>query len=147
MILYLDTSSLVKLYIEETGSAEVRRLVEDAAVVATSVVAFAEARSAFARLGREGALTEEQLTRVRGGFTRDWDSFLKVRVLKRVYESAGDLAEEHALRGFDALHLASFLEILSQSQDEKVEFSAFDGQLNAAAAAVRAARDKESTAS
>lgn len=135
MILYLDTSSLVKLYIAETGSTAVRRLVEQAEVVATSVVALPEARSAFARLAREGALTQEELGTVRRDLLRDWGSFLKVRVLKRVYERAGELAEERALRGFDALHLASYLEVLGQAPDDTVEFSAFDGRLNAAATA------------
>lgn len=135
MILYLDTSSLVKLYIEEIGSPEVRDLVESADSVATSVVAFAEARSAFARLAREGLLDVDELAAVRDGFRRDWDSFLKVRVLKRIYERAGELAEEHALRGFDALHLASYLELVDGAADEEeVRFSAFDSRLSAAAA-------------
>jgi predicted nucleic acid-binding protein len=53
LILYLDTSALVKLYARERGSADVRRQVTDAEAVATSVVAYAEARAAFARLLRE----------------------------------------------------------------------------------------------
>jgi hypothetical protein len=47
LILYLDTSSLVKLYVEGSGSAEVRRLVEQAEIVATSVVAYPEALDAL----------------------------------------------------------------------------------------------------
>lgn len=136
MILYLDTSSLIKLYVAEAGSQEVRELVDRASVVSTSVVAFPEATSAFARLKREGTLTPEQHASVRSGFLRDWDSFLKIRVLKRVYERAGDLTDEHALRGFDAIHLASFLELLGQAEGEDVEFSAFDARLEAAARAV-----------
>lgn len=134
MILYLDTSSLVKLYVEEIGSREVRELVAGADSVATSVVAFAEARSAFARLGREGLLGPAELDEVRSRFLLDWDALLKVRVLKRIYERAGDLTEEHSLRGFDALHLASYLEVAVQASDEEeVRFSAFDGRLVAAA--------------
>lgn len=53
MTLYLDTSSLVKLYVTEAGSAEVHQLVGDANVVATSVVAYADMRAALARLRRE----------------------------------------------------------------------------------------------
>ena len=135
MILYLDTSSLVKLYVSEDGSQKVRRLVGEADVVATSVVAFAEARSAFARLAREGNLTSENLASVRGAFLRDWESLLKVRVLKRVYELAGALTEKHVLRGFDALHLASFLEVSAQAEGEDVKFSAFDDRLNTAVTA------------
>jgi len=55
--LYLDTSSLVKLYVTEADSEVVRRLVGDANVVATSVVAYPETRAALARLRREGVLT------------------------------------------------------------------------------------------
>jgi predicted nucleic acid-binding protein len=40
--LYLDTSSAIKLYVSEAGSDKVRKLVEDATVVATSVVTYAE---------------------------------------------------------------------------------------------------------
>lgn len=138
MILYLDTSSLVKLYVAEAGSDEVRRLVDEADVVATSVIAFPEARSAFARLAREGTLTLEELDSVRRGFLQDWESFLKIRVLKRVYERAGELTEEHGLRGFDALHLASFVEVLEQADGEDAELSAFDSRLNAAARSVQA---------
>lgn len=140
MILYLDTSSLVKLYVAEAGSSEVRALVDRADVISTSVVAFPETRSAFARLTREGTLTPEDLASARGAFLLDWESILKVRALKRVYEQAGDLTEKHGLRGFDALHLASFLEILDQAEGEQVEFSAFDSRLNAAVAAERAER-------
>jgi predicted nucleic acid-binding protein len=138
VILYLDTSSLVKLYVAEAGSEQVRKLVDEADVISTSVVALPETRSAFARLGREGTLTPEELSTIRGDLLRDWESFLKIRVLQRVYERAGDLTEEHGLRGFDALHLASFQEVLSQAGGEAVEFSAFDARLNEAARAVKA---------
>jgi predicted nucleic acid-binding protein len=90
LILYLDTSSLVKLYLDEIGSADVRRQVAEAEVVATSVVAYPEARSAFARLAREGLLTPEELAEIQGAFLRDWSSFLRIRVLERVYRHAGD---------------------------------------------------------
>jgi len=54
--LYLDTSALVKLYIAEEGSLLVRTALADARFVATSVVAYVEARAAFARRRRERAL-------------------------------------------------------------------------------------------
>ena len=140
MILYLDTSSLVKLYVTETGSEDVRSSVAGADVVATSVVAFPEARSAFARLAHEGVLSEEDHAAVKAAFLRDWDSFFKIRVLKRVYERAGDLTERHGLRGFDALHLASYLGVQEGADEEDVVFSAFDHRLTTAAVAEEGAR-------
>ena len=53
LILYLDTSALVKLYVREKGSASVARQLGAADAVSTSMVAWAEARAAFARLLRE----------------------------------------------------------------------------------------------
>ena len=57
MTLYLDTSSLVKLYLAEVGTDSVRRLVDDATLVATSQIAYPETRAALARRRREGALS------------------------------------------------------------------------------------------
>ena len=57
MILYLDTSALVKLYVDEEGSLEARTVVETADAVATSRVAFAEAHAAFATAARLGRIT------------------------------------------------------------------------------------------
>ena len=57
MILYLDTSALLKAYVRESDSALVRGLLAAASVVSSHMIAFVEANAAFARLGREGILT------------------------------------------------------------------------------------------
>jgi uncharacterized protein with PIN domain len=58
MILYLDTSALVKLYVEEPGSRAVRALLERAQVVSTSRVAYVEMWAGLARKLRQGELRE-----------------------------------------------------------------------------------------
>ena len=135
MILYLDTSSLIKLYVEESNSREIELLVAEASLVVTSVVAYAEARSALARLGREGALTSEEHAVAKADLERDWPRYLALEVTPEVWHDAGDLAEKHALRGFDSLHLASFLHLASTDFGEPVRFSSFDDRLNRAAQA------------
>lgn len=132
MIGYLDTSSLVKLYVEEEGSLRVRELVERAELVATSVVAYPEARAALARQRREGGLTNAGYDRARKDFEQDWPRYLTIEVSEAVYRSAGDLAEKHQLRGFDGLHLASYLS-LYRDGTRQIRFSAFDETLNRAA--------------
>jgi predicted nucleic acid-binding protein len=109
VILYLDTSSLVKLYVDEVGSGDVQRLVELAEIVTTSAVAYPEARAAFARRRRERSLTPAAFRRAKGAFEVDWPRVLSLNVSGPLARSAGDLAERHRLRGFDALHLASYL--------------------------------------
>ncbi len=135
MILYLDTSSLVKLYLEEDGRQAVRSLVDMATVVATSVIAYPEARSAFARLRREDGLDDEELARVKGDFERDWSSLLTLHVTEKIWRHAGELTEIHSLRGFDSLHLASYLALTDLDLTQGIEFSAFDQQLSDAARA------------
>ena len=63
MILYLDTSALVKLYVEELGTSMVTARVERAEAVATVRATYAEARAALARHRRERALTAASLRR------------------------------------------------------------------------------------
>ena len=58
MFLYLDTSSLVKLFIEERHSDRVREWLDAVDVVLTCRVAYAEAASAFSRRRREGGITQ-----------------------------------------------------------------------------------------
>jgi predicted nucleic acid-binding protein len=139
VILYLDTSSLVKLYVEEDGSAAVRAEVTAAAVVATSEVAYAEARAALARLRRERALSAAELRRARAALDDDWPQFLAVHVTGAICQAAGDLAEKHALRGYDSLHLASYL-ALRAGHAGPVRFSSFDRRLSRAAAHVSRAQ-------
>jgi uncharacterized protein with PIN domain len=49
LILYLDTSALVKLYAEEVGTETVEQTVGEAEAVATSVVTYAEAQATLSR--------------------------------------------------------------------------------------------------
>jgi predicted nucleic acid-binding protein len=130
MIAYLDTSSLVKLYVEEEGSNDVAALLEKSRTAASSIIAYAEARAAFARRFREGALTKKAYKGLLLSFERDWINYLQVKVSQDVIQLAGDLAEKHALRGFDAIHLSSAIILLKS--DLPVVFSCYDNRLQKA---------------
>ena len=134
MNLYLDTSALVKLYVREAGSSAVSRHVQAANRVLTSRVAYPEARAAFARRHREGAFPARSLRRVVARLDHDWAAYVVVDLLDSVARRAGVLTESRALRGFDAIHLASALEIATLL-GEPVTFLAFDARLATAAAA------------
>ena len=137
MNLYLDTSSLVKLYILEPGSESVRSLVNRAAVVATSALAYPETRAALARRRRENALTAAGYRAASQAFEHDWGAFLSIDVSDGLCREAGDLAERHRLRAYDSVHLASFLAVLRRAAGDDIEFSSFDDRLNRAARAAR----------
>lgn len=134
MILYLDTSALVKLYVEESGSWKVREEVEKAEVVATSRIAYVEARAGFSRKLREGELKKKEYVQIIEYFERDWINYFIMEVSEEVARLGGSLTEGHPLRGFDALHLASAL-ILQNRVRSDVYFLCFDEQLKRAAQA------------
>lgn len=134
MILYLDTSALVKLYVREAGTAQVRSASEKAEAIATSAVAYAEARAAFARLLRERPASRTLHRRRVTRLDEDWSQYLVVELMPAVAHRSGELAETHGLRGFDAIHLASALWLQSAYSGEVV-FMAFDTRLAAAASA------------
>jgi predicted nucleic acid-binding protein len=132
MILYLDTSALAKLYLEEESSDQVRAWSDEAEVLATSRVALAELAAAVARRHREGDLTDTDAERIRTAMLDDWEHLIVVEVNEH---RAAELAFRQSLRGFDAIHLAAALEIREALDDVPTRFSCFDGRLNRAAAA------------
>ena len=140
MNVYLDTSSLVKLYVEEAGSGKVRDLVAEAEIVATSIVAYPETRAALARLRRSRHLTPAGFRAAKRTFEHQWPAFLTLDVTAPVSHEAGQFAERYALRGFDALHLASFAVIARRARPVETRFSSFDDRLNNAARAVQRSR-------
>ena len=132
MILYLETSNLVKLYVREKDSDVVRESVTAAEVVATLVLAYAEARAAFARKFREKGISEEAHKGVKEALDRDWPSYFVLNAAAATARAAGDLAEKHGLRGFDALHLASAMELRAAGVSD-LRFSTADARLRASA--------------
>lgn len=133
MTLYLDTSSLVKLYVAEEGSDAVRRLVDNADIVATATIAYPETRAALARRRREGHLPSRAVAAAKRALDGDWARYLTVDVTPSLCREAGVLAERHALRGYDSVHLAAFLTVARAAGKDAVEFSCFDDRLTRAA--------------
>ena len=132
MILYLDTSSLVKLYVHETHSEAVHGWAQQTDVFATSRVAYPEMLAALSRRRREGDFDAESFQLVTGAFKQQWLDFAIIELDERF---AGELAIAHALRGFDAVHLAAALELRRQAEGIIVAFTAFDERLAHAAGA------------
>jgi len=91
--LYLDTSALVKLYVEEEGSSMVRQWVDDADTVATSIIAFVETRAAFARRHREKRISSAAHVRLVRDFAADWDRYLVLEATRPLMTRAGRLLQ------------------------------------------------------
>ena len=132
MILYCDTSALIKRYVEEEGTDTVDGLWSSAFDIVTSVVAFAETVAAFNRKLREGVLTEKEYTRTLRTFKADFGSFILVPITTALNATIERLVRQYPLRGFDAIHLSSAL-MIKNSGSIPVQFACFDRSLNNAA--------------
>jgi len=78
LILYLDTSAWVKLYVQEPGSKELRAYANKAKTLAASVVAYPEARATFARLKAQGISTEAKHQQRLAQLNLDWENLLRI---------------------------------------------------------------------
>lgn len=131
MTLYLDTSAWVKLYVAEPGSVAVRTAVEEAELVGSHLVAYVELRAA---LGRKRRLREVSMAAMEAA-EADWQRLHRLPLDYALVQRAGALTDHHALRGFDAIHLAA-AESLQQALRVLIRFACFDMQLTAAARAL-----------
>ncbi len=130
MILYLDTSGLVKLYVEELFSEFARELVAQSEVVATSCIALPEMASGLARKHREGELPDSRFKTLVAEMESDWVNLGRVGIDE---QAAARLAIRHPLRGADAVHLSAALRVCQAGEGRAAGFLAFDRRLNQAA--------------
>ena len=117
MILYLDTSALVKKYFKEKNSSELIKAWRSSFGIATSAVAYAELLAAVYRKASETRVRKTHIESVVRQFQEDWSSFIIVEVDNRLNETIYKVIANHGLRGFDAIHLASALTIGSAGVD------------------------------
>jgi predicted nucleic acid-binding protein len=132
MILFCDTSALVKLYIVETGSDELKAKVQEAEAVAVCRIAWAEAHAALSRRAREVAEDSPVIEQAKAALAADWPHLVVMEVDQALVERAGEYADTFALRGYDSIQLAAAFETGRISQSP-ILFACFDMRLNKAA--------------
>ena len=140
-ISYLETSALVKRYVVEVGSDWIRTLLKSdrTPTVFTSHLTVVEAVCAFARRRREGVLSPEHHARILTSF--DYDSkylYNLLAVAPAVVQTARALANQHPLRAYDAVQLATAWlanENLVRSEQRPLTFICADNHLVAIAQA------------
>jgi predicted nucleic acid-binding protein len=127
LITYVDTSALIKLVIEEEGSDRVELVWGAADALASASLVVVEARAALAAATRAGRLTRPQHREAKAALADVLPDLHLVSVTDDLIRRASDLAEDDALRGYDAVHLAAALRV-----DASVVASADDALCQAA---------------
>jgi len=107
VIAYFDTSAIISLIIEEPSSAVTSRLWDDAERIVSVRVLYPEARAALARAERMRRVTRGQLTAAIAELESIIGQVDHIEINAPLARLAGDLAQTHGLRGYDAVHLAA----------------------------------------
>ncbi len=130
---YFDTSALIQRFAAEPGSSLVDRLIETAPA-GTSKVSYAEVYSGLTRMKRERRLAKAAYDLACDQFEKEWEAYAQIPLSDATLSLARDLIRRHPLRGFDAIHLASAVE-LGRMSGERPRFIAADRRLLRAAEA------------
>lgn len=106
---YFDTSALVKHYLTEIGSHWVQELLRaPTTTVFTSALTSVESICTFARRRREGTLVEDDFVQMLTIFRYDFTYRYEVIPAENaILDAARQLALQHPLRAYDAIHLAT----------------------------------------
>lgn len=131
-IVYFDSSALVKLVLDETGSDAAAELWNACDAALSSRLAYPEVRAALAAASRNHDLTESEASAGADEWETFWASMRPIEISADVEKLAGKLAAVHRLRGADAVHLASALTLTPA----EVTVAVWDNRLHAGAAAV-----------
>jgi len=132
---YLDSNAWVKRYCRELGSAWMAQFVAQGPRLACATLGLVEVVATLARKGKAGELPPDALRSKLAQARKDWRAFAEVRLTSDVAELALEVAQNHALRGADAVHLASaiFLRRSLPSREDDVAIVTSDLELASAA--------------
>lgn len=128
-IVYFDSSAFVKLLVDEDDSAIAAALWDGCDAAVSSRLAYPEVRAALAAAGRAHRLGAEEQHQAQAMWDEYWAATRAVELTENIAHHAGHLATAHALRGADAVHLASVLAIGAHD----TVFAAWDQRLRAGA--------------
>jgi hypothetical protein len=143
---YLDTSALIKRYVDEVGSDWLRAMLDaqqDVALVIHLVIV--EVTSALTRRLRENVLTSAEYIQTQNAFRADClNEYELIAAVGEIIDQANPLLERYPLRAYDAVHLAAAVVAnrrLLANDLAPLIFISSDDRLLAAAAAEGLATD------
>jgi predicted nucleic acid-binding protein len=114
VIYFLDTSALVKRYVAERGSDQVRRLFRRRPEIAVSRMTEAEAYAAIARAARSRIIDDAVRDAIFDRIAADMSVAKVVEIRRPLVESVRTLVSRWALRGYDAVQLACALRVRTE---------------------------------
>lgn len=127
-ILYLDTSALVKKYVEESGSSAVQKLIKSADHSGTSWITRTEMAAALSRTVRMKLFLAREAEAAWNKFLGEWSALSRLKVSGQIIDRAASLAWAYPLRGYDAVHLSSAV-LWQETLEAPITLATFDREL------------------
>ena len=124
-VVYFDSSAFVKLVLNEPGSEIAAGVWDGCDEAVSSRLSYPEVRAALAAAERSRLLTGDSARDAVRLWDGLWSETTPVELTGAVEREAGELAYAHALRGADAVHLASAVVL----GDDSVVVAAWDRRL------------------
>jgi predicted nucleic acid-binding protein len=121
---------LIKLLVDEPGAEEARAAYSEADGIRTTAIAHVEATAALTRMRKGRRLTPTQLKQALEDLENVWQGIYSHAVNDALLNQAAEGARTHALRAYDAVHLAG---AIAFAAGEDLDFACWDKELRAAA--------------
>lgn len=136
---FCDTSALVKRYVSETGTAWLISTLHPSLKqrIYIAQITIVEIVSAITRREKGGSTTSQEAVNALNQFEQDWKTEITIIDFSaNLVNKAAVLARKHALRGYDAVQLATVLEVHNEREAlglPPLTLLSADTDLNAAA--------------
>jgi len=130
LIAYFDTSALINIVLEEDGSQLATELWSRSSSRIANSLVYPDGRAALAAAQRAGRIDERAQRTAAQDLETACTAMALIGVDWVLAQRAGEIAERYALRGYDAVHLATALD----AQDPDLLLVTWDRDLTLAAA-------------
>ena len=135
MILFCDTSALMKLYAQEQHSDWTRQQITASSRCIVSQITWVEMCAAFGLKERTGQIHAPDAKAALARLRVEWPIYVRLALDSALLNTAGELALRFGLRACDSVQLASAQQA-HLPLGQNMRFCCFDKQLNTAAKAL-----------
>jgi len=130
VLLYLDTSAVLRATLEGGTDPELERKIGLAQTLVTSRLSLVESARAFHRIRSQQTVSEQQISQAESDADAVWSRCEVWELTRGVCELACNVAPSKGLRTLDALHLATYL--IARRRLEGLDLLTADSRLQSA---------------
>jgi predicted nucleic acid-binding protein len=106
---FIDTSTLIKKYKEESGRTELLNILEDVDEIAVSSVTYVELLCSMQRVSEECGLSKKDMRHFKEAVDIDFSYFFKISLNDALEQAAFKIRQKHTLKSLDLIQLSSAL--------------------------------------